>query len=67
MAIFPVVEVFVHAHRACGELNWIATQPTPKGYRLRIACPCGASVDRWVTRETAEDDLLKTRLTVFPN
>ena len=67
MGIFPEVEAFVQAHRACGELTWITTQPTPKGYRLWIACPCGASVDRWVTRETAEDDLVHTGLTAFPN
>lgn len=67
MGIFPEVEEFVHAHRPCGELTWIATQPTPKGYRLWIACPCGARVDRWVTPEAAEADLLHTRLSAFAN
>ncbi len=67
MGTFPEVEEFVHAHRACGELTWTAPPPTPEGYRLRIACSCGARVDRWVTLEAAEDDLLKTRLTIFPN
>ena len=67
MGIFPVVEEFVHVHRSCGELTWVATQPTPQGYRLRMACPCGTVFDQWVTPEAAEDDLLKTRLTAFPN
>ena len=67
MGVFPEVEEFVQAHCSCGELSWIANQPTPKGYRLRIACPCGTIFDRWVTPEAAENDLLQTRLTAFPN
>ena len=67
MGIFPEVEAFVQTHLACGELAWVADQPTPHGYRLRIACPCGAVFDQWVTPEAAEDDLLKTRLTAFSN
>ena len=67
MGIFPKVEAFVQAHQFCGELTWLANQPTPYGYRLRIACPCGAISDRWVTAEDAEDDLLHTRLSAFLN
>ena len=67
MGIFPKVETFIQAHGSCGELTWVATQPTPHGYRLRIACPCGTVFDRWVFLEDVEDDLLKTRLTAFSN
>ena len=67
MGIFPAVEAFVGAHRSCGELSWVAELPTPQGYHLRIACPCGAVFDRLVTAEAAEDDLLYTGLTAFPN
>ena len=67
MGTFPKVEAFVQAHRACGELTWTAPPPTPKGYRLRITCPCGAVFDRWVTLKAAEDDLLYSRLVAFLN
>ena len=67
MGIFSDVEEFVKAHPSCGELTWVANQPTPEGYRLRIACPCGAVLDRWVTPEAAEDDLLHSRLAAFLN
>ena len=67
MGIFPEVEEFVHAHRSCGELTWVANQPSSQGYRLRITCPCGAILDCWVSPEDAEDDLLHTGLTAFVN
>lgn len=62
MGIFPEVEEFVQAHRLCGQLSWIAPPPTPRGYRVRMTCPCGAILDRWVTPELAERDLLWTPL-----
>ncbi len=67
MATFPRIEDFVQVHRSCGELSWVAEPPTPIGYRLRIACSCGIILDRRVTLEAAEDDLLRTRLTAFLN
>jgi hypothetical protein len=30
-------------------------------------CGCGARLDRWVTPEAADDDLLHSRLSAFPN
>ncbi len=67
MGIFPEVEAFVHVHRSCGELTWIANQPTPRRYRLRIVCPCGAVFNCWITPEAAEEDLLHTSLSAFLN
>ncbi len=67
MGFFPTVEVFVLAHRLCGQGTWTAPPPTPKGYRLRIVCPCGAVFDCWITPEAAEGDLLHTSLCAFLN
>jgi hypothetical protein len=32
-----------------------------------MACPCGVRIDRWVTVEAAEDDLLRSRLLADDN
>jgi len=67
MGIFPDVEEFVHAHHACGDLTWTAPPLTPRGYPLRIACPCGIVFERWVLPRDAEEDLLLSRLSGFLN
>ena len=67
MSLYTELEQFVHAHRECGELTWWAGDLIPAGYRVRIACPCGEWVDRWVTPEDAQDDLLRSGLLAFPN
>lgn len=67
MGCFSELEEFVHAHRPCGELVFWASPPTRQGYQVRIACPCGRVIDRWVTPEAAEHDLLRSGLLVFPN
>ena len=36
-----------------------ATEPTPNGYRLTVACACGAVFERWVTPQEADADLLR--------
>jgi hypothetical protein len=42
---------FVTRHRACGQLTGDATEPAPEGYMLSVACSCGVTFLRWVTRE----------------
>lgn len=42
-------------------------EPTPIGYRLEIACPCGPTFRRWVTTLNAIDDLLREHLGVEGN
>ncbi len=67
MSCFSEVEEFVKAHRPCGRPTWWADQPTPEGYRVRIACPCGVLFGRWVFPQDAEEDLVQSRLLSFPN
>ncbi len=67
MSVFAEVEAFVGCHRGCGELTGDAEAPTPGGYSLWLTCRCGATMERWITPEIAEDDLLRSRLLAFPN
>ncbi len=64
MTVLADLEEFVGEHRPHGELTWFgwAAQPTLDGYRVGLACPCGAGFSRWVTSEMAEYDLLKSGL-----
>jgi len=64
--MFADLERFVAAHRPCGELTSEVGKPAA-GYALRVACACGAAFERWVMPETAEPDLLYSRLQTFPN
>lgn len=67
MGVFPEIEAFVAGHKACGEMTSSVEPPTPSGYGLRLVCRCGATLERWVTPEAAEDDLLRSKLLAFPN
>jgi len=67
MGLFPAVEAFVETHQACGDLRWITSSPTPRGYLVRVTCPCGVILERWVLPQDAEEDLLLSRLSSFPN
>jgi hypothetical protein len=67
VGVFAEVEAFVARHNACGELTGGPEPLTPCGYRLRLACRCGVTLERWITAEIAEDDLLRSRLLAFPN
>lgn len=69
MSVYADLEQFVQTHRSHGDLTWWgwAGQPTPDGYQVRLACPCGAGFSRWVTSEMAEYDLLKSGLPAFEN
>lgn len=48
---------FIDAHARCGPLTGDADLPTDHGYRVWIACPCGARFGRWVTPKAAASDL----------
>jgi len=54
-------------HRGCGELRGDADPLTPEGYRLWARCACGARLERLVTPEDAEADLLRSTLLAFEN
>jgi hypothetical protein len=67
--VFSEVEVerFVEVHQRCGELTTDTEDPTPGSYVFWMICSCGAELRRWVTPDEAEDDLLWSGLTAFPN
>ncbi len=67
MGVYTELRGFVQAHRECGVLRGDADPPTPTGYRVWIACPCGASFERCVTPEDADSDLLRSALLAFEN
>jgi hypothetical protein len=67
MSVFHKLEAFYLAHRAYGDLACNAGKLTSTGYAMWIACACGARVERWVTVEAAEDDLLRSRLLAGEN
>ena len=46
MSLSADLEAFVQAHCPCGDLTWWTTPPTPKGYQVRVACPCGVIFER---------------------
>ena len=62
MGIYPEVQHFLEVHRACGEVTKEAGRPTADGYRIYVACACGAVLDRWVTPEDARHDLVHSSL-----
>jgi hypothetical protein len=62
MGIYPEVLRFLRAHRDCGEVTKKAGRPTADGYRIYVACPCGAILDRWVTPAAARHDLVHSAL-----
>jgi hypothetical protein len=65
--MFEEIELFVTAHRACGELTSDVGEITENGYRLQLACSCGATFERWVTPEIADEDLIRSGLLASPN
>ena len=67
MSLFSDVEEFVRSHSPCGALTFWASPVTPRGYAVRITCPCGVMFERWVLPQDAEDDLLRSGLLAFPN
>ncbi len=45
MTLYADLERFVQVHRPHGDLTWWTTPPTPTGYQVRVACPCGVIFD----------------------
>ena len=43
------VENFGAQHREHGFLAVQSGGSTPNGYRLKVACPCGVTLERWST------------------
>ncbi len=54
-------------HRLFGELTCDVGELTSEGYPVRVTCSGGAVVERRVAPETAEQDLLRSRLLAYPN
>lgn len=68
MGVYTELRGFVLAHRVCtGPRQANAGIATVAGYRLFVACGCGAEFKRWVTLDEADEDLLKSALLAFEN
>jgi hypothetical protein len=67
VGVFAEVEAFVGRHGGCGELTGGAEPPEPYEYSLWLTCRCGATMERWITPEMAENDLLRSSLFASPN
>ena len=67
MGVYSDLRSFALAHRGCGELRGDTDPLTPAGYRLWVACSCGARFERWATEDDAEADLLRSTLLAFEN
>ena len=67
MRTYCDLEEFAQTHRPHGHLAWWTTPPTPKGYQVRVACPCEVVLERWVLPQDAKDDLLGSQLPAFPS
>jgi len=59
MTLLADLEEFVRDHRPHGRLTGDATEPASNGYRLTVACVCGVVFERWVTPQTADEDLVR--------
>jgi hypothetical protein len=57
---------FGAVHRAHGHFAARVGDGTPNGYRLKVSCACGVTLERWVTQDDAVDDVLRERLGVQP-
>jgi hypothetical protein len=60
------LEEFVHDHRPHGGMTGDATEPVWNGYMLTVACACGVTFKRWVTRGEDDADLLDSRRRTEP-
>jgi hypothetical protein len=58
MTISGDLDDFAAGHRAHGRFIADTGVLTPNGYRLRVACPCGVTFERWITPEEAARDLV---------
>ena len=66
MGVYAELRGFVISHRDCGVLRGQgAPEPANGGYRLVIACPCGARFDRWLPADDPETERLRTTLAAF--
>jgi hypothetical protein len=65
--MFAGLERFVTAHRGCGELTSDVGEITERGYSVGLTCSCGATCERWIAPEIADEDLLRSRLLASPN
>ena len=67
MTLLADLEDFVRDHCPHGTLTGDATAAAWNGYMLTVACPCGVVFERWVTPGMAQEDFLRTALSVFQN
>jgi hypothetical protein len=58
MTISNELDEFEAGHRPHGRFMADTGALTPNGSRLKVACPCGVTFERWITVEEAAQDLV---------
>jgi hypothetical protein len=62
LTVLADLEDFVTRHRSHGRLSPAVGLPEPNGYRLKLACPCGVTFERWITPADAAVELALEQL-----
>jgi len=62
MSLLAELRGFVLTHRSCGVLRGNRDQESSAGYRVWIACPCGARFERWLAAHDADTEVLRSEL-----
>jgi hypothetical protein len=57
VSAFADVEAFARQHVGCGGMTPSAGSPVGGGYLLTLTCACGATFDRWISPEEAQQPL----------
>jgi hypothetical protein len=65
--MFAELEDFMRAHQPCGDVEADVGEETVNGHHVAVTCACGEAFERWVSVETASEDLLRSRLSAFEN
>ena len=59
MSVLEDVERFVAGHSSCGGVSVESPASSePLGFFVSLVCDCGQMLDRWVSLESALEDLL---------
>jgi hypothetical protein len=62
VSLLADLEVFIHDHRPHGPMTADASPPAWNGYLLTVVCPCGVTLERWVTPDQADRDFIEIAL-----
>lgn len=67
MGVYDEIQDFIATHKPCGRVSGSVDMPTGEGYSVSVSCTCGKTLSRWVTAESARQDLIYSTLLCSPN